>query len=190
MVRVKPTWSNQANSRGQVVLLAAVVIVVALVPMVLAYLQLGYAGDVGTSVGTDPGGEAERVLDRAVHDSVDGIAQSYEWEQRTLAVRAVRDRLEPQLQTLEQSRLQDGIAYEIAYNDSRARRWADDNCKRGPDRQFGPCESIDGVVVQERGDGTHVLAAAFDVAVTTPQGELDLTTTIPVRVGDSRDETD
>ena len=44
------------------------------------------------------------------------------------------------------------------------------NCPGGPNRDFGPCEATDGVVVQERAGETVVLAVAFDVRVTTERG--------------------
>lgn len=177
---MRPTWSNQVNQRGQVVLLAAVVLVVALVPLVLAYLQLGYDGDVHTGIETDPGGDAERLLDRAVNEATRDIAQTYEWDEHTAAVRTVHDRLDPPIGTLEQSRLDDGTVYEVSYNDSRAQAWEENNCPGGPDRQFGPCEPIDGIVVQERAGETHVLATAFDITVTTPDGETRVRTVITV----------
>lgn len=178
---MNPTWSTQANQRGQVVLLAALVLVVALVPMVLAYLQLGYDGDVRTSIGNDPGAEGERLLDRAVQDATAGIAQSYDWSERDEAVQTVRDRLDPPLRTLERARLEDGIAYDITYDHDRAKHWTNGNCPGGPDRDFGRCEVIDGVVVQNRAGGTHVLAVAFDLTVTAPDGSVDLTTVVAVR---------
>lgn len=183
MVRMKPTWFHQADRRGQVVLLAALVLVVALVPMVLAYLQLGYDGDVHATVGADPGAEGERLLDRAVQDATAGIARSYDWSERDEAVRTVRDRLDSPLRTLERSRLEDGLAYDVAYDDSRSQDWANDNCPGGPDREFGPCEAIDGVVVQNRAGGTHVLAVAFDLVVTTPDGRITVRTVVAVGTG-------
>lgn len=180
---MKPTRSSQANRRGQLVLVAALVLVVALVPMVLAYLQLGYQGDVHATVEGDPAVDAERVLDRAVHDASAGVPGTYRWEDRSEAVRRVRDRLSDPIRTLERSRLADGIAYEIAYDDGRAQVWADRNCPGGADsdRQFGSCEVIDGVVVQERGGRTHVLAVAFEVTVTRPDGRTTLRTVLEIR---------
>jgi phosphopantetheine adenylyltransferase len=51
---------------------------------------------------------------------------------------------------------------------------------RGDGRWFGPCQSIDGVVVQERVGETTVLAVAYDVRITTPRGERALTFVVPV----------
>lgn len=162
--------------RGQIVLLAAITLAVVLVPIVLAYLQLGYHADTEPTTGTAPETAVERELDRAVHDAASGIASTYEWNQRTDAIRTVHNRLDPPIQTLERSQLEDGIAYRLSYNQSRANRWARNHCEKGPDRQFGRCETSHGVVVQNRGGQTHVLAVAFDITVSTPDGERRLTT--------------
>lgn len=162
--------------RGQVVLLAALALAVALVPIVLAYLQLGYHADTASPTGTAPETDAERVLDRAVHDAATGVADSYEWRRRDEAIQTVHDRLDPPIEALERSRLSSGIVYQISVNQSRAKTWRQTHCRSGPDRQFGPCESSRGVVVQERGGRTHILAVAFDISVTAPDGERRLTT--------------
>ncbi|MFC6722692.1 DUF7261 family protein [Halovenus amylolytica] len=162
--------------RGQIVLLAAIALAVVLVPIVLAYLQLGYHADTEPTTGTAPETAVERALDRAVHNAASGIADIYEWDRRDEAIRTVQNRLDPPIQGLERSRLADGIVYRISYNQSRASQWVRANCDSGPDRQFGPCETSRGVVVQDRGDQTHVLAIALDITVSTPDGERRLTT--------------
>ena len=150
--------------------------------MVLASLQLDYADDVSTTVESDPGHAAERLLDRAVHNTTTDIPHLYAWHDREDAVLAIRARLATSIQTLERSRLSDGIAYNITYNGSHAQMWATTNCRRGPDTQFGSCASIDGVAVQDRAGDTHVLAVAFDITVTTADGYTNITTVIPIRI--------
>lgn len=160
------------RNRGQLVLLAAAALAIALVPMALAYLQLGYHGDVRTQPGTDdalPG--VERTLDRALVTASADIPADYDWSERSAAVTTLRERLDPSLDSLRRARLDDGTAVGIAYNDTRARAWAADNCPSGPDRNFGSCRADRGVVVQERDGGTHVLAVAVDVSVAEPNGE-------------------
>jgi len=170
------------RTRGQFVLLAAVALVVALVPMTLAYLQLGYHEDIGAAdVGVDPVRDGERILDRGVQDAVTGIPEAHAWSNRTGAVTAVRGRLAADISTLGRSRVEEGIVYDITYNGSRAAAWEADNCPGGPDRQFGPCRVDRAVVVQERAGRTHVLAVAFDLRVTTADGRWR--TTLVVRVG-------
>jgi len=164
------------QQRGQIVLLAAIALAVVLVPIVLAYLQLGYHADTEPTTGTAPETAVERELDRAVHDASSGIAGAYDWNRRDDAIRIVQNRLGPPIQRLERSQLEDGIGYRISYNQSRASRWARINCESGPDRQFGRCEASQGVVVQDRGGQTHVLAVAFDITVSTPDGDRRLTT--------------
>lgn len=174
--------SRQPGKRGQFVLLAAAVLVVALVPMTLAYLQLGYHEDVGAAgVDEDPLHDAERFLDRAVQDAVAGIPDDYAWSRRTSAVTAVRGRLDADLSTLERSRVEEGVVYNVTYNDSRATAWEADNCPGGPDRQFGSCAVDRAVVVQKRAGQTHALAVAVDVRVRMAAGRWRAT--LVVRVG-------
>jgi hypothetical protein len=168
--------------RGQLVLLAAATLAVALVPMALAYLQLGYHGDVGAAgVDEAPLGGAERVLDRSLHGAVEGIPSEHAWSNHSSAVTAVHDRLRDDVATLNRSAVASGTVYAVTYNASRAAAWAGEHCPGGPDRQFGACEADRGVVVQPRADRTHVLAVAFDLRATTPDGRWEATTL--VRVG-------
>jgi hypothetical protein len=163
------------GERGQLVLAAAAVLAVALAPVVLAYLQLGYHADVAASTDYDaPVGNAERLLERAVHE-VATNATGEPWSERDEVVRTVRDRFDPHRSTLTTARIEDGTAYETGYNQSAAEDWADERCPDGPDRDFGGCEARQGVVVQERVGETHVLAVALDVTVTTERGERRVT---------------
>lgn len=154
------------TERGQLVLVAAVVMAAALVPLTLAYLQLGYRASV--PVADDPVRDATGSLERALVDAADGIPGQYAWADRSGAVDTVRRRLRPTLSTLNRSRLDDGTALGVAYNASRAREWARANCPGGAGRAFGPCRADRGVVVQERAGRTHVLAVAVDVRVSGP----------------------
>ncbi|MFB6232800.1 MAG: hypothetical protein ABEH61_00935 [Haloarculaceae archaeon] len=168
--------------RGQLVLLAAAALALALVPLTVAYLQLGYAGDVGAAGLEDsPVRNGERLLDRGLHGAVEGVPEDYPWSNRSAAVTAVKQRLRSDIATLERVAVEDGTVYNVTYNDSRAAAWESDNCTSGPDRQFGGCAVLDGVVVQERAGETHVLAAAFDIEITTADGRWRATTV--VRVG-------
>jgi hypothetical protein len=170
------------RERGQMVLVAAGVLAVALAPMVLAYLQLGYHPDVQASTDYDaPVANAERLLDRAVHEASDEVPGTYDWRDRRDAVDAVRTNLEPRLETLATARIEQGTAYRTSYNQSAAQQWASDNCPGGPDRQFGSCGARRGVVVQERAGRTHVLAVALDVTVTTERGQRAVTLVKRVR---------
>lgn len=166
------------RSRGQLVLVAAAVVAVALAPVVVAYLQLGYHADVRAGAEfEDPAADATRLLERAVH----GAAADHRgepWRRRAAVVAGVRADLEPRLATLEASRLDEGIAYRVVYNESAARSWARERCPRGPGRAFGPCRVLDAVVVQERAGETTVLAVAFDLEVARDRGSAALTVVV------------
>jgi len=96
------------------------------------------------------------------------------------AVSVVRTRMQPSIDRLEADGITEGVPRSIAYNETAAGEWADEACPGGPARQFGDCEAIDGVVVQDRVGETHVLAAAFDVRVTTESGTTSLTVVVRV----------
>lgn len=173
--------SSKMERRGQIVLVAAIFIAVALVPIVFAYLQLGYVGDVEASgEHTAPVMNAERLLGHAVHEAGTNASAEYEWNRRDDAVIEVRDRLQAGIGALERSRIAEGGVYHVSYNDSAAAAWSTTHCPSGPARQFGPCETDRGVVVQERAGETHVLAVAFDVTSTTERGQIEATMLITV----------
>lgn len=164
------------SERAQLVLIASVVITVAIVPIAFASLQLGYDGDVESSVGvSDPERDAHRVLVRAVHDASAPVPANYNWTNRSVAVDAVRANLESRFGAVETGLLDRGIAREVRYNQSAAVAWADANCPGGPDRQFGGCVADRGVVVQERANRTHVLRVAVGLETTTDRRESSVT---------------
>ncbi|SFK99990.1 hypothetical protein SAMN04487950_1851 [Halogranum rubrum] len=168
--------SGETERRGQLVLVAAGVVAIALVPMVAAYLQLGYHADVDASAEyRQPVSNAERVLERAVHNATVSVRGDYDWSQRTLAADGVNRTLDPYRTRVEQSRLDTGVVYEVTQNGSAAGRWAVQHCPSGPNREFGDCEAVGGVVVQERAGETHALAVVYDVRVTTEDGTTDVT---------------
>ncbi len=168
MTRSRPDDGGRARhrNRAQLVLVAAVVMTAALIPLTLAYLQLGYGASV--PVDDDPVRDATGTLDRALVDAADGVPDSYAWSDRTGAIDTLKQRLRPTLSTLNRSRLDDNTALAVSYNASRATEWANANCPGGAGRAFGPCRADRGVVVQERADRTHVLAVAVDVSVSGP----------------------
>lgn len=167
------------RERGQLVLLAAVALAAALVPLAVAYLQLGYQATVDAD--RDPIREIRGTVDRALEDAADGVPDRQPWSDRAAAVTALRDRLRSTLATLNESRLDAGRAVAVTYNTTRGQAWADDHCPAGPDRQFGSCRVDRGVVVQDRDGRTHVLAVALDVDVAGPDGEQRATIVVTVR---------
>lgn len=162
--------------RGQLVLLAAVALAVALAGLTVAYLQLGYHEDVDAQTGHDPAQQLTRTLDRSLSNVTSDIARTVPWDDRKDAATTVRQHLDPTLETLRTAQLADGHVYDISYNGTRAETWAQNNCPGGPDRQFGPCDWENGIVLQNRNGQTHVLGVAVDIVITTPQSETTVTT--------------
>jgi hypothetical protein len=174
--RSSESAGKSTRQRAQLVLAAAAVVAVALAPVVVAYLQLGYHADVTASQEYDaPDRNAEQVLTRAVHDATADVPGEYAWDDRGGAVAAVKGDLKSRLDALRSSRVESGTVYRVGYNQSAAEAWRQANCPSGPNRQFGSCEARQGVVVQERAGDTHVLAVAFDVEVTTETESMELT---------------
>ncbi|WP_435335178.1 DUF7261 family protein [Haloarchaeobius sp. TZWWS8] len=168
------------NRRAQLVLTAAGVLVVALVPLALAYLQLGAHPDVAAAEDpTRPVHDGVRVLERAVHEA-GSDAGGRPWGDRAAVVDDVRTALAPEFAGLEASRVAAGVAYQVSVDGSAARAWAAANCPSGPNRRFGACEASRGVVVQERAGETTVLAVAVDLTVTTEEGVSAVTVVVPV----------
>ena len=160
----------RVTRRGQLVLVAAAVAALALVPVAAAYLQFGYAPGVADP---DPG-HGERVateLDRLVDDAAEQ-ATGAPWSEREAAVREFRAALGPRVDALERSRLGDAVAVDVTENESAVAGVA---CPSGSGRAFGGCERDGGVVVQERANETVVVAVALDVRVTTPDGSTRFT---------------
>ncbi|MFC7019925.1 MULTISPECIES: DUF7261 family protein [Haloarcula] len=162
--------------RGQLVLVAAALVAVALAPIVLSYLQLGYHGDVrATADHGDQTRDARRTLDRAVATAQSGVTGEYAWSRRRAAVTEVRGRLEPRLERLRTSEVDAGTVHAATYNGTVAGAWADERCPGGPARQFGACAVDRGVLVQNRTGVTHVVGVGFDLTTTTPRGETRVT---------------
>jgi hypothetical protein len=174
----RPRETGATADRAQLVLATAAVVAVALAPVVLAYLQLGAHPDVRPA-GADPAADAERFLERATHEA-GTAATGYDWAERGAAADAVREALAPRLETLETARVERGTVYTVEYAPEAASAWAASECPGGEGRQFGPCRTDGGVVVQERAGGTTVLAVAYDVRVTTDRGDRSLTLVVPV----------
>lgn len=159
--------------RGQLVLVAAAVAALALVPVTAAYLQFGYAPEVADPEpdrGARVSSELGRLVDRAAER-----ATGTPWPQRAAAVREFRATLGPRVTTLERSRLGDAVAIRVTENETAA---AGVGCPGGAGRSFGACERDGGVVVQERANETVLVAAAYDVRLTTPDGTTAFTRVI------------
>jgi hypothetical protein len=170
-----------SDDRGQLVLLAAAVVAVALVPLLFAYLQLGYHADVAATTDHDrAGSDAVRALDGAVGDAERPVRGEYDWASRGDAVETVVRRLNATTTRIERARLDRGVVVRVDRNRSTASRWAATNCPSGSNRAFGPCEADRGVVVQKRAGEATVLAVAFDVTVTSDRSTTRLTVAVEV----------
>jgi hypothetical protein len=167
--------------RGQLVLVAAALIAVALVPMLAAYLQLGYAADVRTTADDlSPTADAIRVLEGAVQDATAGVPASYDWGDRDDAADAVRSRLVTRIETVETALIDRGVARTVTYNASLAGEVASAECPGGAGRQFGDCEADGGIVLQERAGDANVVSVAVDVSSTTEDGSARVATVLTV----------
>jgi hypothetical protein len=160
-----------SRRRGQLVLLAAAVVVTALVPMLLAYAQLGYAADATTTPDerttlTD----AKRALERTVAEAAGAVSNGTAADQHRRATDLTATRLDPTVAAIESSGTARGVTVDVAHNASAARRWGRSNCPRGPDRAFDACVADAGVITQTRTDTTALVAVAVDVRVRGPDG--------------------
>jgi hypothetical protein len=151
-----------------VVLLAAGVVTVALVAMLLAFVQLGYHADVGASGAEVPPDEGtRRVLDAAV-DRAAVRVDGGDWTNRSGAADRVDATVDAAARNLTDVAAAEGRAMTVEQNATAAATLAAD-CPTGPDRAFGDCEALGGVVVQERADEVALLGVALDVRVTGPR---------------------
>lgn len=173
-----------SRDRGQLVLLAAVLLALALVPLTLAYLQLGYHDDIGANSPATTMSDTERAVEQGVSNAATGVRGEFEWTEREQAVDAFQTEIAPTIESVSQARLDAGQSIEIAYNETRANVFAASNCPSGAGQQFGSCEAIDGVVVQERVGTTHILAVAVDIELTGPDEEQETTTVLQPTAGE------
>lgn len=152
--------------RGQFVLLAAIALVVALVPLVFAYLQLGYHADLRTSpIDDDRLADVDRALARAVHDAGASVPGTFSWRRRGAAVDAVTSALGEAFRRINRSRLVGGTVIRVNTITPPARRWATTHCPTGPGREFGDCLVDSGLVLQRRANRTHVLAVGVQIRI-------------------------
>jgi hypothetical protein len=147
------------------VLVAAVVAALALVPVVAAYLQFGY-GPAVADPDPDHGSRVARALDRIADEAAEH-ASGVDWADRDRAVQRFRNSFRPRAAAVERARLGDGVVVRVTENATRAATVA---CPRGRGRSFGACDRVGGVVVQDRAGETVVVAVAVNVRVTTPDG--------------------
>ncbi|SNR53306.1 DUF7261 family protein [Halorubrum vacuolatum] len=185
--------AGRGDDRGQLILVAAAALAIALFPLVLAYLQLGYAGDVDAEpTGTDPESELTQALERAVHDAAaevdhrttsesgagestdDGGVGDGHIDSPEGAAAAFRTSASDDLKRIETAYVADGSAARIEYAPTGAETWIDDGHWRdGIAGDFSEPTAHGGVVIQERGGEPTVIAVAVDVHLRTPEATID-----------------
>jgi len=171
------------RDRGQLVLLAAAVVVTALVPMLLAYAQLTAGVGAGSDAADTAAEQATlddstRALERAVGDATLALSNASADRHDAVARRTI-SRLGPTVTALESSGTNRGVVVSITRNDTAARRWARGVCPRGRARAFGACVATEGIVTQTRANSTALVAVAVDISVRGADGTA--TTTLVVR---------
>lgn len=176
------------DDRGQLVLVAAGVIAIALVAVLLAYAQLGYVGVADaepTTTGSDE--DALDTLERAAFVAATDEQGAANWTDRDAVVANVTAAFDDRAATVETASLESGIVHEVEHNETAAEAVAAERCPGGDGREFGACEAIDGVVVQERAGDAHVVAIAIDVRTVTEDGEFEGTYAIDAERGERMD---
>lgn len=169
------------RDRGQLVLLAAAVVVTALVPMLLAYAQLTAGAGAGSHAADTADERAmlddsTRALERAVGDATLGLNASA--DRHDAVARQAIDRLDRTVEALESSGTNRGVVVSVTRNDTAARQWARTACPRGPARAFGACVVTEGVVTQTRANSTALVAVAVDISVRGSDGTATATVVI------------
>ena len=185
MIRPRDSHAGRASpsgDRGQIVLVAAAVVAVALLSMTLAYAQLGYDADRTGAGSTATASVSE--IDRSLTGSLRAAARKEvrqtdsgrPWRDHRSVANRVRESLRADLAEVERLHAAESRSLSIELQDGAATRWARTRCPDGQGRDFGPCRSIAGVVVQERAGGTAVVAAAFRIRIVSPAESTTVTT--------------
>lgn len=172
---------DAVTGRAQLVVVAGAVVAVALIPVVVAAFQ------VGGGPAPDPPEHRVRAVERTLETgvrTVAGTTRAYAWEERVEASRALRSALAPTIAAMETGAA--GAVVNVTYAPATARDLAARRCPRGPNRQFGPCAAVGGVILQERVGEPHVVAVVVRVVVLGPTGRTAVTLVVEpgVRIDD------
>lgn len=163
--------------RGQLVLVAAGVVAVALLAMLLAFAAVDAGTGAPDRTSTVDGERVRAALERAVANATESVPRNHRTSER-----AVRDRVDRTLAG-DVTRLREewaaaGAAVSVSRNRSVAATRARTACPSGPNRQFGSCRADAGVVTQRRAGEWHVVAVVWDVRVTSERRHLTVTVTV------------
>lgn len=165
-----------AATRGQLVLVAAVAVAVAFVPMLAAYAQLAHHPDVRSGVDhADALADVDDFLGRSVRAATTAVDGEYTNGSESVVATRTRDRLLAARSRLDDAGSRRGVVYDVAFNDTAAVRFAEAACPGGELREFEPCAADGGVVTQSRVNQTVVVAVAFDVTARSARGHASAT---------------
>ena len=169
-----------SGDRGQIVLVAAAVVAVALLSMTLAYAQLGYDADRrGAGASVAPVSEIDRSLTGSLRTAAREArhrTDDQSWRDHRSVARRVTESLRSHIDRLERAHAAEHRSLSIELQDTAATQWARSRCPDGRGRDFGPCRTIAGIVLQERAGETVIVAAAFRVRIVSPTESTTLTT--------------
>ncbi|WP_375797397.1 hypothetical protein [Halobellus sp.] len=161
------------DDRGQVVLVAAAVVAVALLAMTAAFAQFGYDADRRAAAEGDVASLS--AVDRSLTVSfraatLDATAGDHTvaWRDRRAVGTRIRASMLADIDRLERSHAERGRSLSATFAAAEATRWAQTRCPSGRGRTFGACRAIDGVVVQERAGRTTPVAAVVRVRIVSP----------------------
>jgi len=166
------------RTRGQVVLVAAAVVAVALAAMLLAAFQLGYQ-PATDSTGSADLSRVEEPLADAVRRGATDAAGRFPWRDRSDAAAVVRAEIRPTIERIERTGVGGDVVYRVELNDSVAPDVAPEVCPRGEDRRFGECAAQGALLFQERAGEAHALGVVVEVRAVGPER----TTTATLVVG-------
>lgn len=158
------------TDRAQLVLVTGAVAAIAFLPVLVAVIQAG--GPPPTPQGENPFEAVSTSLDAGV-GTMPPLASEYNWSERRAASRDVRRQLGGLIERL-RSPTRTGIRT-VEWAPTTAATVAAEDCPSGPNQVFGPCRNLGGVVLQERGGATHLVAVVVRVTVTEPDGRRSVT---------------
>lgn len=186
-----------SSDRGQIVLVAAAVVAVALLSMTLAYAQLGYDADRrGAGASVAPVSEIDRSLTGSLRTAAREArhrTDDHSWRDHESVARRVTESLRSDIDRLERAHAAERRSVSIELQETAATQWARSRCPAGRGRDFGPCRTIAGIVLQKRASETVVVAAAFRIRIVSPAESTTLTTvsrTVPPADPGSSDHSD
>lgn len=153
---------------------AGAVVAIALIAVLGAALQLGYQ-PAPELERVDPPAETRRVIE-TILTQVEPAVREYKWGDHEAAVQEVQPALTDGLRALQIDRA--GIVRTVEPDAEAALERLGVLCPRTGNRSFGPCTVIDGIVLQERQETTHLVAVVLEVTVRTDTGATALTVVV------------